>query len=115
MATPLATTTEPDPATVDEVFLELVLGDLDLLEAEFAAITGAEGIGQQPPGPPRAVTGVRDPGGPAVLPVSRSGVCPPARVGERTTSRRNRQRSPPCAPQQTWSENVDGRQVILSR
>ncbi len=114
MATPLATATKPDPATVDEVFLELILGDPDLLEAKFAAITAEDGTGQQPPEKSLALKDVPGRGWPAVLRGSTSAVRLPARAGERITRRRNRQRSPPCAPQQTWPKNVDGRQVILS-
>ncbi len=97
MATPLATATKPDPATVDEVFLELILGDPDLLEAQFAAITADEGTGQRPPEESLVVKDVPGRGGPAVLLGSTSGVRPPARVGEATPRRRNRQRSPPQA------------------
>ncbi|XAS75384.1 hypothetical protein V3G39_12000 [Dermatophilaceae bacterium Sec6.4] len=97
MATPLATATEPEPAAVDEVFLELILGDPDLLEAQFTAITADEGTGQRPPEESLVVKDVPGRGWPAVLRGSTSAVRLPARVGERITRRRNRQRSPPQA------------------
>ncbi len=100
MATPLATASGPDPGAVEgdyeEVFLELVLGDPDLLEAQFAAITGDDRPGKWPPGAPLVATDTPDPSGPAVLQDYRSGKRPGPRVCERTTRRRNRQRSPPA-------------------
>lgn len=100
MATPLATASGPEPGTKEgrdeEVFLELVLDDPDLLEAQFAAIIGDDGPGQLPPEEPLVVTDVRDPGGPVVLQVSMSGARRSVRVGERSTRWRNRQRSPPA-------------------
>lgn len=94
IATPLAAA--PHPATEEEAFLELVLSDPELLDAQFAAITAEDGTGQQPPEDPLAVKDVAGPGGCAVLPVSTSGARLSARADGSTTRRRNRQRSPPA-------------------
>ncbi|MDQ2852765.1 MAG: hypothetical protein M3Y49_18915 [Actinomycetota bacterium] len=87
--------TAPHLATDEEAFLELMLSDPDLLEAQFAAITAEDGTGQQPPEESLALKDVPGRGGPAVLRGSTSAVRLPARVGEATLRRRNRQRSPP--------------------
>lgn len=93
IATPVVATTESDLATEAEAFLELVRGDPDLLEAEFSAITAGCSPGQQPPGKTWGVS-AHDSGEQVVL-RSISGARPNARAGERSTRRRNRQRSPP--------------------
>lgn len=95
-------------APENEVFLELVLGDPDLLEAEFAAVVGDEDPGALPPGTPPVVTEVHGPGGPADLGVRTDGAHGLVVVRGRGTQRRSRERSPP-QPHQTWLDDVDER------
>lgn len=92
---PLAAAAQPDHAVEGVDFLELVLGDPDLLEAEFTAIIGEDGLGESPPGKSLVVAEADEPGGPVVPHVSTSGARRFVTVPERNPRRRNRQRSPP--------------------
>lgn len=102
-----------DLALVNEVFLELVLGDPDLLRAEFDAITRHGEVNKLPPGRSRVFADAHDASSPAALQSSTSGVRRLATRSELNPRRRNRQRSPPqLLP--TWLYNCDEGQVIAS-